>query len=389
MADSSQAQVYYVEEDNWGETPSGAEMQEMRVTGEDLGQTTDTTTSEEIRADRQNSDVLRTNVSAEGSVDIEVSHTAYDDLIAGAMMNEWSDPIALSASDIGADGSADEFTAPDGSGTDFTAENITVGQWILVAGFSHEANNGYFRVSSIAQDALGVEFSSLTTESSGPSITIDGKNIANGTTERSFSVEKFFSDVGEYISFRGMMVGSFSATVETESIITGSFGFQGDRAIADGSSIGNSTAAAPQKKVMNAIDNISHVMEGGVENPARFNTFSFEMNNALRPQTEIGKLGATDIGLGTVEVTGSLGAYFEDRTFFEKYLNFTETSFSFLAEGNAGNSYMFTFPRFNFTEGEVVASGRDEDVMAEMDFTAMKEVGGSEKTMIIDSFPTA
>lgn len=389
MSDSSQAQAYYVEENNWGETPSGAEMQELRMTGEELGQSTDTTVSEEIREDRQNTDVLRTNLTAEGSIDIEVSHEAYNDLIAGAMMADWSNPIGISATDIGVDGPNDQFTSPSGSGTDFTAENISVGQWIKVDGFSNSDNNGYFRVSSIAEDALGVEFSTLTDEASGPTVTIDGKSIANGTTEKSFSLEKFFSDVGEYVAFRGMRVGTFGLTVETESILTGSFGFQGKKAEALGSSIGSSIASAPQKKVMNAIDNISNVREGGSLASAGFSSFSFEMDNALRPQTEIGELGAREIGLGTVEVTGSLSAYFESRDLYEKYLNFTETDFYFLAEGNAGNAYMFSFPRFNFTDGNVVASGRDEDVMTELDFTAMKEKDGMEKTVQIDSFPTA
>ena len=89
MADSSQTQLYFVEETTWGTTPAAA-LKELRFTGESLGFNIETVTSNEIRADRQVSDLIQTNASASGAVNFELSYGAYDELIAAALFGDWT-----------------------------------------------------------------------------------------------------------------------------------------------------------------------------------------------------------------------------------------------------------------------------------------------------------
>jgi hypothetical protein len=96
------------------------------------------------------------------------------------------------------------------------------------------------------------------------------------------------------------------------------------------------------------------------------------LEDALRTQPCIGQLENSGIGIGRIQVTGSLIAYFENRTFFERYLNFDTTALSFTAT-LGGNTYLFDFPSFKFTGGEVVAGGNDQDVLASMEFTAKRD----------------
>ena len=52
MSDANQVRIGYTAESTFATTPSAA-LQLVRFTGESLGQQTDTTTSAEIRSDRQ------------------------------------------------------------------------------------------------------------------------------------------------------------------------------------------------------------------------------------------------------------------------------------------------------------------------------------------------
>ena len=52
MADSSRSELAYVKESLWGSTPASA-LTKLRFTGESLGYTIATTSSSEVRADRQ------------------------------------------------------------------------------------------------------------------------------------------------------------------------------------------------------------------------------------------------------------------------------------------------------------------------------------------------
>jgi hypothetical protein len=96
------------------------------------------------------------------------------------------------------------------------------------------------------------------------------------------------------------------------------------------------------------------------------------MENNLRFQPCVGQLESSGIGVGRTQITGTLAAYFVNRAFYERYLNFTTTALSFTVT-LGGNTYLIDFPSFKFTNGEVVAAGNDQDVLVNMEFTAKRD----------------
>jgi hypothetical protein len=89
MADASQTQLLFTEETTWGQTPTAA-LKELRFTSENLTYNIETTTSAEIRSDRQVADLIQTGANSSGGVSFELSYGAYDELIAGVMFSDWS-----------------------------------------------------------------------------------------------------------------------------------------------------------------------------------------------------------------------------------------------------------------------------------------------------------
>lgn len=370
MSDSSRVQLRYLEETTWGQIPAIA-LNDLRFTGESLKHATDTTKSSEIRSDRQVTDVIRTSIEAQGGVDFELSYAAFDDLIAGAMMADWGADLAIGPVGIDASATGDEFTDPLTGGL---FASVVVGQWVKTAGFADPANNGFHRVTSKPDnDTVGVA-STLVTETGSGDETMKGSLIKNGITKKSFTLEKEFADVTEFVSFSGMRASSFSLSVSPENIITGSFAFLGKNGVPAGATVGTGgPVAAPTNDVMNAIDNVQNIEEGGAATTLDISEISLEMNNATRGRPAVGVLGNTEVGIGTIGVTGSFNAYFADRTLYEKYTDFTASSLSFRLSDAAGNAYVVTLPSIKFTDGDVVAGGQDQDVIATLSYEARRD----------------
>lgn len=374
MGDANRGELYYVEESTWGTTPTAA-LTELRHTGESIGQNTGSIISDEIRGDRQVPDVIRNNIESAGGFNFELSYGALDDMLEGALMSDWSSDINISGTDISAANSDNSFNSSDPVyGTNFSS--LVVGQWILVAGFTETANNGYFQVVSVAAGKIVVSNGTLTTESAGDSVTMNGSYIRNGTTKKSYTLEKKFADLSSvrYVSVAGARVNDFNITAAINSIITGSIGFMGKACASAAATVGTgSPNDPPTNDVMNVIDHIKNPLEGGSTPSVYLTEVSIALNNALRTQPALANLGPIGIGIGTVDLSGSLTAYFEDETLYEKHLNFTSTSLSFRTEDGDGNAYVWTLPAIKYTAGNPLISGKDQDVFASLNWAAYRD----------------
>lgn len=86
----SRFQAAYAVEETWGDLPSSYTVYKLRVTsfGVNLGR--DSFTSEEIRSDRQTSDLRQGMDDISGDIATELSYGAFDDLIESAMFNSFA-----------------------------------------------------------------------------------------------------------------------------------------------------------------------------------------------------------------------------------------------------------------------------------------------------------
>lgn len=399
MSNSNETVLRYIEETTWGTTPATPAMKELRFTSETLDDVTDSSISPEIRSDRQVPDVVRTDKSASGDINFAWSYGSYDDLIAGFLSNTWP-----TAKNITADTIAATATGITTATTTNLVTGMNVGDWVKVAGFTTAANNGFFRIKSVVDgdhsavsptyDVITFDTSAptfkgvLTEEAAGDDITVKGSTISNGVAKKSFTIEKEFDDVNDFDNFVGMRVGAFNLDISTGDFITGSFSFTGKKGADTATSTLATTSADPTTTdVMNVIDNVGFLYEGGTAITDDILNVSFSASTALRPLPAVGKLGATEIGVGVYQITGTLQVYMDNRTLLNKYRSFSETSLVFKTEDAAGNAYIFDFPAIKFTQAQVLAGGQDQDVIVDMTWTAKAAATSSKKMMTISRFP--
>ena len=383
MSDSSQVALRYIKEVTWDTTPAAA-LTNMRFTSESLDFAINNITSQEIRADRQVTDLVQVGANSQGDVNFEVSGAAMDDLFEGAFYAAFGATLAFSAATVSATNSDNSFND---SASGFPV--LTAGQVIKVAGFTGDTiNNGFFIVVSRTTAKIVVVGATLVDDAAGETVTIDGSNLRNGVVAKSFTLEKEYVDKIEFLFFKGMRVGQMTLNLAAQEIMNGTFTFLGGTSGRDVTTIGTGgPTAAPTKDVLNAVSNLSRLLENGVPLTGIFiQSLTTTLNNNLRGQPAIGVLGNAAIGAGRVNVTGNITVYFEDGALYDKYIAGTATSILWALEDSAGNGYSIYMPEVKFQTGQILAGGIDQDVVASFDYQAIMDptLGW---TIQLDRFP--
>lgn len=87
-ASTNRTALSYIAEATFGTDP-GTAKQEIRYTGESLNFNIDNTVSDEIRSDRNTTDLIQVSAEAAGDINFELSYGSFDDLIEAAFASTW------------------------------------------------------------------------------------------------------------------------------------------------------------------------------------------------------------------------------------------------------------------------------------------------------------
>ena len=147
MTSANRLQLAYVEESTLGTTPASPDMTKIRTTGEGLVHDISNIQSQEIRADRKNSDLVQVSAQNTGPINAELSAEAFDALIAGAMFNDWT-LMPTRDNDGTADSVITDVTAASDDYTFTTGAAFAEGHLVRASGFTNTENNGLFRAES-------------------------------------------------------------------------------------------------------------------------------------------------------------------------------------------------------------------------------------------------
>lgn len=392
QADASRVNLAYVAESTFGVTPSGPPtLADIRHTGETLRQDTSTTTSNEIRADRQIPDRPRTSISASGDINFELFYgDPLHDLFRYALWSaDWTTAVTVASGDTGVSAAASDNSFNHTGSWD---NNPAPGDWIQVSGFTGASTtgNGVFRVISVTSSKIIVEGEvALIDDSAGEAVTITaGAHISAGTTCTSLAIERQYGDLtNEFAIFNGMVINTLNMSVAAEAILTGSFGFLGKSEASATSTAGDgSNTAAATGDVLNAVDNVTALLEGGGAHD--ITGFSMALNNNARTRIQVGSAGAISVGAGNIDLTGTLTAYYESSTEIDKYLAYTASRLGLITTDADSNIFIIEIPRVKYSAGSRNASGPNTDVIAELSWGAMLDSATSQ-TLQMFRFPAA
>lgn len=369
MSDANRSSIGYIAETVWGTTPTTPTLAALRFTKDALAHNKTTVVSEEIRADRQLSDLVQVGVNAAGGFNFELSYTSLLPWFAAAISCA---PVVINITALSADlvSSTGTITAAGG-----TWANVIPGAFVRVAGFTNPLNNKVAMVVSKTSTDLVFGSGVFAANQTGATISVKGTQLKNGLERPSFTLERAIpnsSGSNVFQSFTGMCVDVLNLAMESMKIITGDVAFVGKQGASSGTSVSASPyTAAATDDIMNATSNVANIKRDGAAMDERAKTFSLSIKNNLRPKDAIGELGAFDIGQGEFNVTGSLNVYFDSNALYQSFLDHDATSFSWTVSDAAGNTIAFNLPRVKMSAGNPAVSGKNTDNMQQVDFQAL------------------
>jgi hypothetical protein len=269
----------------------------------------------------------------------------------------------------------------------FLTLDLAPGDWIKLNGTGGTwpvANNGWYRVLSVA--AASIVFDVVPTgfaANSGASATVDiyhGERIINGVTRQSFALEREFSDQSPVLFqyLNGFVVDQLVLTGASQSIVGANFTFVGaTSAFQDsGRFAGATSIAASAFNVLNTSSNVARIARGGVQligagTKNVVTEFSLTVKNNIRRKNAFGFVGAADVEAGECSVTGSLTAFFDDKTIAEQVVNNNETSVDARYVDGSGRLFVVDCPRIKYSAGQPTVAGKNQDVTINPNFTAI------------------
>lgn len=160
MADATRTRISIIREADYGVLPATPAMQQLRFNSSNLSTSINSVTSDEIDDTRNISDLSMVGIENGGDITAELSFLSHDELVAGALMNDWvKQPELFNL--------VDEVPIVSISGNNITVttggDDFSAGDIVRLMGFGNPANNVRTVVTAASAAEISVEASLATT----------------------------------------------------------------------------------------------------------------------------------------------------------------------------------------------------------------------------------
>ncbi len=269
------------------------------------------------------------------------------------------------------------------TGENLTAEPVTEESEELPGtqkGVVDVINNGQTVAGDIPFEYSAVTFDDMIEAALGGTWTADV--LEDGNTERSFSIEKNYPDISQFIAYKGKVVNAFSLSMQKKSKISGSVGFSGAQAVTSGTSLvgAGSVAAVNEKPIFRTGATITGVE---IDDTAigtlgvRLHGMDLSVAIGTEPEETVDSNYASGVSTNDLKITISISAYFDNLEIYNRIINTTAFKLEFTINDADGNSYAFVFPRCKFLSGtpDGASKGGAINISGEAVATADKTAG--------------
>lgn len=374
LAEANRSALYAVEETVWGETPVSAEMNEVQRVSDTLDHNKVTVVPRTLRTDRGREDLVRVGEDSGGGIVFELRHTQYDPYLAALLgASTFSTVTITAATDISVATSDNSINA---TTTNFVTAGVVVGMWLRLTGFvaSSGVNNRIAHVATVTTTKVTFDAQTpdFVVEAAGPSVTITGKMARNGTTKRSFLLERSFLDIPLYQQLTGMAMNTFGLTMNNRSILQGTLSMLGKRGdVMQATTVSSSLVAAPNNPAMDASNNILSILQSGVAFSQPVMNTDITFANNLRLRTVVANRYPIGVGWGTLDITGRLDAYFQSVDAWEAFRTHASPSLTYTLQDVNSKALVLHLPRIFLETAPMPVTGENSDVMVNFTFRAV------------------
>jgi len=179
--------------------------------------------------------------------------------------------------------------------------------------------------------------------------------VKQGTLIRTFSIEKGFQDIGQYIVYTGCAINTLTIDMAVDAVVTGSVGIvgAGTGGFTGASFDAGPTAVSQTEPFVNYDGSLT--LAGG--SGCAITALSITIDNGITANYSLCSAEAQSVTPDRVNVTGTATILFENATEVNKFISETESSLSIVLEDPDGNTLTIDLPKIKYTGGDVPVSG--------------------------------
>lgn len=340
-------QLAYKVESTYGTAPGASGAQSLRRVTSDISLTKDSYQSNEIRTDQQMQDMRHGVRRVAGTINGELSPGTYADFFAAALRRDFSIVSAVSSLSLTIAASGSNYTVTRSAG-DFLTSGIKKGDVVRITAGSVHANNSNKNLLILAMTATVLTVRALNgtaMQAEGPiagcTITLPGKKTwapTTGHTNKSFSVEHWFSDLVQSEVYTGCQPSSLDIQLPASGLATVGVSMMGQGVNVASSQYFTSPTAATTTGLLAAVNGIVGV--GGTP-IAALTALQLTVESNRSGDAVVGSNVVPTLFPGRILASGQATAYFDSVTLRDAFLN--ETEFELIAGFGADNTATAAF----------------------------------------------
>lgn len=272
------------------------------------------------------------------------------------------------------------------TGTNPTTIGLVPGMWFQALNFATAANNGWYRVKSIAGagpytitcDKVPTGFATDT--AAGVKVVLAFTDyVRNGTSYLTHTTERAQLDLAQpiYDYRKGDRTDSLAWDLTTQAIMGVKLSFLAmDHVPWSTTQVAGATAvAASTSPVMNTSSNVGAVAEalselvGGTQNVPLGGKVTLKSN--LRARAALGTAALAGTGAGTLDATGEINLYLDTPSILAKVMANTASAFYTRMQDANGSGYVLDMPTIKYTDGDAPTGAENTDVTPKLMFQAL------------------
>lgn len=188
-----------------------------------------------------------------------------------------------------------------------------------------------------------------------------------GVEERSFTMERLFPDISQYVRYRGCFINQMTLSLQPNAMISGTWeiiGLSGETADAP---LCPDPAPAQRGR---PYDSYRGNLKEGDKTIAVVTGIEMTLDNGIEPQFVLFDRQAPFVTWGNSTLTGTMTAFFEDALLIHKFLDETCTSLEFTIGFPEEGQYRYVMPNIMYTGADNTVEGAGP-VSITMPFTAV------------------
>lgn len=389
-------QVAYKAESTFGVVPSATSAQALRRVQSTLDLSKETYQSNEIRQDFQLVDFRHGVRRVEGNISGELSPATYKDFIACALKKDFAAGASASSVTVTIAGAGPSYTVTRSSGNYITdgfkvgdVIRLSIGSPSLAANFGK--NLLIVSLTSTIATVITLNGSSMVAEGpvAGTTVAVVGKKSyipTSGHTDKSFSIEHYYSDLVQSEVFSGCKPTSIAIGLPPTGLATIDIGFMGKDVTTASAQYFTNPTAQTTTGLLAAVNGELRVAGQSV---ATLTGLTLNIASNYSGDPVVGSNTVPFMFAGRVVVTGQATAYFDSVTLRDAFFNETEVEIigAFTANNDANAPFMsFVLPRVKI--GGASKNDGEGGLVQTLPFQALLNTAGgsgttSEQTTIV------